>query len=227
MELPSTFYIHDLSQELQHVIYTIAQQEVLNIPALAESILAANVINHGPHNLLIVLNSLPTHAAARRLAKHLEALPSIQSQEVQSSLSSIPPAHGQELFTEVVNPVRDRAKITAYLMNRTIDIDWQDPLYKRTALIFSAALNFADIVQSLLAAGADPNIQDFSGRTALMAAATPLGLWENDSKLTKLLLAAGANVHIKDQSGRTAFFFAQRHGNTEIVDLLKQAGAKH
>jgi hypothetical protein len=226
MELPSTLHIQDLSQELQHVIYTIAQQEVLNISALAENILACNVINHGPQNLLIVLNSLPTYAAAARLAKTLRALPGIQSQEVQTWLSSVSQAKGQKLFNEVTNPIKDRAKITAYLMNKAIDIDWQDPLYKRTALIFSAALNYADIAQSLLAAGADPNIQDFSGRTALMAAATPLAFCKNDTQLTRLLIAAGANVDMQDQSGRTAIFFAQRQGNSEIADILKQAGAK-
>lgn len=227
MELPSTFYIHDLSQELQHVIYNVTQQEVLNIPALAESILASNVINHGPQNMLIVLNSLPTYAAAARLAKILHDLPGIHSQEVQAWLSSVSQSNGQKLFSEVVTPTCDRTKIIQYLMNRTIDIDWQDPLYKRTTLIFSAALNFTDIAQSLLAAGADPNKQDFSGRTALMAAATPFGVAENDSKLTKLLIAAGAKVHIKDHSGKTALFFAQRQGNSEIADILKQAGAQH
>jgi len=42
----------------------------------------------------------------------------------------------------------------------------------------------------------------------------------------KILLELGANVNVKDKEGRTALAYATVRGHTEIVQLLKQAGAK-
>jgi len=42
----------------------------------------------------------------------------------------------------------------------------------------------------------------------------------------KALLAAGANVNAKDNDGWTALMYAAEMGRTEIVNLLKAAGAK-
>ena len=42
----------------------------------------------------------------------------------------------------------------------------------------------------------------------------------------KTLLAAGADVNVKDKNGKTALKLAKEAGNTKIVELLKQAGAK-
>jgi ankyrin repeat protein len=41
-----------------------------------------------------------------------------------------------------------------------------------------------------------------------------------------LLLDAGADVNVKDKEGRTGLMRAQEEGHTEIVELLKKAGAK-
>jgi ankyrin repeat protein len=40
------------------------------------------------------------------------------------------------------------------------------------------------------------------------------------------LLAAGADVNAKTKGGGTALMMAEKYGLTEIVQLLKQAGAK-
>ena len=42
----------------------------------------------------------------------------------------------------------------------------------------------------------------------------------------KALLAAGADVNAKEKEGWTALMLAAEKGHTEIVQLLKQAGAK-
>jgi len=39
-------------------------------------------------------------------------------------------------------------------------------------------------------------------------------------------LQAGADVHVKDYQGRTASMLAREEGYTEMVELLKEAGAK-
>ncbi|MBO7605066.1 MAG: ankyrin repeat domain-containing protein, partial [Elusimicrobiaceae bacterium] len=48
---------------------------------------------------------------------------------------------------------------------------------------------------------------------------------ENIEKI-QLLLSAGADVNIKNRNGETILMTAIEKNNTEIVELLKSAGAK-
>ena len=73
----------------------------------------------------------------------------------------------------------------------------------------------ADIARALLAAGAQVDARDVSGRTALMCR------WLS-VEVAKVLLAAGANVDAKDCAGQTALMMAD---TVEKVELLLAAGA--
>jgi len=44
--------------------------------------------------------------------------------------------------------------------------------------------------------------------------------------IVKLLIENGADVNVKDKDGMTALMYASEEGYTEIVSLLKNAGAK-
>ena len=46
-----------------------------------------------------------------------------------------------------------------------------------------------------------------------------------DTVSIKALLEAGADVNAKGEDGKTALMIVEELGHTEIVDLLKQAGA--
>ena len=84
------------------------------------------------------------------------------------------------------------------------------------------------IIQLLLEAGADPNIQFQSsnvpmlnGYTALMFASI-----HGHTKTVPLLLAAGSNPNVQsEQFGHTALMFASIKGHIQIVQLLLKAGA--
>ena len=99
-------------------------------------------------------------------------------------------------------------------------------------------------VKMLLDAGADVDIRikknpkskeqrcnpKFYSRTALMMSAGEKP-YSNEEKMSyvsivKTLIEAGANVNLKDREENTALSLAKKVGNTEIIQLLIQAGAK-
>ena len=88
-----------------------------------------------------------------------------------------------------------------------------------TPLMYAALYGDAASVRSLLAAGADPNLANGEGATALMWAAY-------DPEKVKLLLDHGANVNAQSSGNRTALLVAAgKYGNSEVVKLLIDHGA--
>jgi serine/threonine-protein phosphatase 6 regulatory ankyrin repeat subunit B len=76
------------------------------------------------------------------------------------------------------------------------------------------------VVDLLIKKGADVNAKNAEGYNSLMAASL-----NGFVKSVKLLLSAGARVNEKNREGSTALRMAQ-DANSEIVDILKKAGAK-
>ena len=75
-------------------------------------------------------------------------------------------------------------------------------------------------IQALLELGADVNVRDYKGKTALHRAATAgfLGSME-------VLLAHGAEIDAADANGETPLFDAVRAGRVAAVALLLERGA--
>lgn len=71
------------------------------------------------------------------------------------------------------------------------------------------------LTSMLLEAGADVNVQDSDGESALMIAAR-----QGNDKLVRLLLEAGANVKDQCHSGQSALSYAAGHGHNTVVGLL-------
>ena len=88
-------------------------------------------------------------------------------------------------------------------------------------ILYSAASNDRqNIVSLLIASGADVNIRNRYGGTALFDAVR-----NNSVQCTDLLLKSGADVNIQDKYGNTALLFAVSEGRELCTDLLLKAGA--
>lgn len=86
-----------------------------------------------------------------------------------------------------------------------------------TVLAFAALKNDTVVVRKLLEYGADVNLCDKEGNTALMYA--------KDISCAQLLLKSGANPNIKTSHGATALLVARSQHNDAMENLLQEYGA--
>lgn len=94
----------------------------------------------------------------------------------------------------------------------------------RTSLMWAAMYNDVEKAEILIENGADVNLSDFQGQTALMYVAVR---GDKATNLAKLLLAHGASINAQDRNSDTALDFAKGtdQPHDDMVNLLKQAGA--
>lgn len=102
---------------------------------------------------------------------------------------------------------------------RPLDVNARRP-GGTTHLAHAAANDRADLVDALLASGADPNGRSRNGATPLMIAAG-----RGNREIVERLLAAKAEVNLQDNRGATALMYAAGGGKTDIVRLLITHGA--
>jgi ankyrin repeat protein len=108
------------------------------------------------------------------------------------------------------------------LLDKGAKVNTKDKFLGMTALMWaSGSVKGHQVVQLLLARGAEVNAGDDYGLTALMRASR-----KGHREIVQALLAKGADVNAKDKEGRTALMWASRRGHREIQEMLIKAGAK-
>jgi ankyrin repeat protein len=90
-----------------------------------------------------------------------------------------------------------------------------------TALMLAAGEGYTEMVELLLANGADANAADAVNNTVLMKAAM-----NGHTETVKALLAHGAQVNAKGERGFTALMWAAQYGFTDGIKVLLSNGAQ-
>ena len=100
------------------------------------------------------------------------------------------------------------------ILQEGVDLNQPVNVVGQTPLILAVMKGSLPIVELLLSAGADPNLQDNGGTTALML------IWDRDLEITRALIEAGADRHIANLAGETALDVARRKQQTATMALL-------
>ena len=98
--------------------------------------------------------------------------------------------------------------------------------YDGTALIAAAHLGHAEVVRTLIRAGAPLDHVNNLGWTALIESIVLGNGGARHTETLRALVEAGANVHLADRQGDTPLTLARRRGYREMVEVLSRPGAK-
>jgi len=89
---------------------------------------------------------------------------------------------------------------------------------RKTPLITASEDGNFEATDFLIGAGAELDIQDIQGSSALISSSS--SLHHNSCKIATRLIHAGANVNLKNLAKRNALILATQSGNTCIVEAL-------
>src|SRR5512134_3092093 len=98
--------------------------------------------------------------------------------------------------------------------------------YDGTALIAAAHLGHAEVVRTLIRAGAPLDHVNNLGWTALIESIVLGDGGKRHTATLKALVDAGANVNLADRGGTTPLALARGRGYREMAVLLERAGAR-
>jgi hypothetical protein len=112
-----------------------------------------------------------------------------------------------------------RSSDLAFLVSKDVDLDDVLPESGRTALMAACQFGSQEGVEALVRAGADVDLQNAAGVTALMVAVSA----GHASIVSFLLDHSGASPHLLDRSGHSALQCAYERGHAAIASKLVRA----
>jgi ankyrin repeat protein len=132
---------------------------------------------------------------------------------------------GADLYPDLVKAAGagDVAKVRS-LLDQGVDPNAASSGMGRSALAYAAFYKRAEVMEVLLAAGADPNARSKLGQTALHEVLNAPGP-SRKLEMVKLLLAHGADVNAKDNIGMTPLALAKLDELEDVATLLQENGA--
>jgi len=98
--------------------------------------------------------------------------------------------------------------------------------YDGTALIAAAHLGHAEVVRTLIKAGAPLDHVNNLGWTAVIESIVLGDGGPRHTETLRALVEAGANVNLADRTGQTPLTLARARGYTAMVRMLEAAGAR-
>lgn len=161
----------------------------------------------------------------------------IQNKDFKMASILIAYAHNKGIDTKSVLPTLSKAVSTGNsdLVSFLLGSARQAPDYKDDGEdnypITAALLNKnIDISRTLLAAGANIDIQDYKGRTPLMICIDDISKEQDQAKdsmrsTISFIIESGAAVNSRDKKGQSAMFYAVRQGDFKIIEMLSEQGA--
>ena len=107
------------------------------------------------------------------------------------------------------------------------NVNERDVRYGRTPLMWAAAYGDGDIVRLLIEKGADVNVRDNTGETALLEAVKygKKAVMFDEINIVELLIANRADINARDNEGKTALIEAVRNAPIQTIKLLIEKGA--
>ncbi|KAL4156819.1 hypothetical protein PRNP1_005845 [Phytophthora ramorum] len=115
----------------------------------------------------------------------------------------------------------NRARAAKILLKYNARVEYDFPIRDSTttALLLACMAGHSNVVEQLLDAGADPQVEDADGNT-------PLHFTSRDGnyRATYLLLTAGADPDMPNEQDETAFDMAEMQGHSHVQYLLETNG---
>lgn len=111
------------------------------------------------------------------------------------------------------------SEVIAVLLSSRVKCDFPVRNSNTTALLLACMAGHSTVVEQLLDAGADPQVEDLNGNT-------PLHFTSRDGnyRATYLLLTAGADPDMPNDLNETAFDMAEKQGHSHVQYLLDTNG---
>ena len=177
---------------------------------------------HGAHEICDILlekkATLDIHSAAA-LGKRLEARKMLR-EDPDLVLDRDDYRRATPLYYAALQNQRDLAELLlsyeANLSAQTVQGD--------TAMHAAAAAPSRRTLEYLIEQGGDVNARNYKMQTPLHFAVEEW--WAEGSEVMHLLILHGANVHLRDENKQTPLVKAMQRNKTELVSILKKAGAR-